>query len=145
MKTTKQTVLVADDDHGIRGLLRIVLEQRGYDVVTATSGTDTLKLFITQHPSIVILDLNMPSMDGFDVVARIHAYDRESQVIIFTGWDQKRVRQKAIALGASEVFQKGSCSLTEMVDFIHHNPVHGSPSQKAGRDELSKRNRADLN
>lgn len=117
MKTTKEKVLVADDDDGVRGLLRIVLELRGYDVLTASSAADTLEMFITQLPSIVILDLSMPGMDGFDVVARIHAYNQESQIIVFTGWDQERVRQKAIALGASEVYQKG-CSLMEVVDGI---------------------------
>lgn len=125
MKTTKEKVLVADDDKGIRGLFRIVLEDRGYEVLGAESGPDTLNVFIRQRPSIVVLDLNMPGMDGFDVLARLHAADQEARIIVLTGWDRETVRQKAMSIGACEVFEKG-CSLREVADFLQNLPLERS-------------------
>lgn len=117
MKANVKTILVADDYAGLRGLLRVVLEQRGYEVLMAETGAATVELFQRRHPAIVILDLHMPDMKGFDVLAQLHGLDPQARIIIHSGRDLESVRERALSLGASEVFQKG-CSLTRLADFI---------------------------
>lgn len=120
-------ILVADDYAVLRGLLRVILEQRGYEVLMADTGVATIELFKRHHPAIVILDLHMPDMKGFDVLAQLHALDPQARIIIHSGRDLEGVREKALSLGASDVFQKG-CSLTRLADFIEDQaPTAGTP------------------
>lgn len=65
MKQNK-TILVVDDEPRLRDLLRIVLENRGYDVLEAQNGKEALSLFASDSPDMVILDVMMPVMDGIE-------------------------------------------------------------------------------
>jgi DNA-binding response OmpR family regulator len=117
MKANAKRILVADDYAGLRGLLCVILEQRGYEVLTADTGAATIEVFRTHRPAIVVLDLHMPDMKGFDVLVQLLAMDPHARIIIHSGRDIETVRERALALGASEVFQKGA-SLTTLADFI---------------------------
>jgi CheY-like chemotaxis protein len=66
------TVLVVDDDAGIRDLLEIALEEEGYRVYTAVDGA-ALQLAHDRQPALILLDLMMPGMDGFEVSQRLRA------------------------------------------------------------------------
>ena len=127
MEAKAKTILVADDYAGLRGLLRVILEQRGYEVLMAENGVATVELFTRHHPVIVILDLHMPDMKGFDVLTQLHALDPQARIIIHSGRDLDSVRERAFSLGASAVFQKG-CSLTKLADFLEDPaPTAGTP------------------
>jgi DNA-binding response OmpR family regulator len=64
-------VLVVDDDADIRGLVRELLERSGYDVLEAPDGNEGLKVFYAEQPDLVILDVSMPGLDGWEVLTRI--------------------------------------------------------------------------
>lgn len=66
-------VLVVDDEHDFRAIVSHVLDRGGYDVVTAANGEDGLRLFADRAPSLVVLDGNLPDMDGFEVCRRMRA------------------------------------------------------------------------
>jgi CheY-like chemotaxis protein len=59
-------ILVVDDDDGVRRLLRLLLSTSGYETATATNGIDALEQMRRQLPCLVLLDMNMPMMDGFE-------------------------------------------------------------------------------
>ena len=61
-------ILVVDDDPDILDAVTMILESQGYEVVTARDGTEGLDKLKVEHPDLMILDLMMPKMDGFDVV-----------------------------------------------------------------------------
>jgi CheY-like chemotaxis protein len=63
---TKATVMVVDDDQDIREILTEVLSDAGYDVVPSTDGSDALTKLRDATPSLILLDLNMPIMDGVE-------------------------------------------------------------------------------
>jgi CheY-like chemotaxis protein len=66
-----QRVLVVDDDAVARGVTQQVLEQAGYEVIPAESGADALAFLARERPSLVLLDLKMADMDGYEVLSMI--------------------------------------------------------------------------
>ena len=90
-------VLVADDDRDILELVCYRLERSGYDVVRADDGADALRLAREVHPDLAVLDVMMPTMNGYDVTRELRS-DQETRalpVILLTA----RVEQSDIALG----------------------------------------------
>ncbi len=69
-------VLVVDDDEDLRILARKALERAGHAVIEADSGEQGLKLVDERNPDLVVLDLNMPGMDGFEVLRRLRSRER---------------------------------------------------------------------
>ena len=93
-------VLVVDDDPALRRLVGVVLESHGYRVEQAASGTEAL-LAIERHlPQLVLLDLHMPDVGGFDVLARLRASKRYVPVIILTADDDIPQVVRAMLEGA---------------------------------------------
>jgi two-component system, chemotaxis family, chemotaxis protein CheY len=100
------TVLVVDDDADIRETLRLALEYEGYSVRTAADGVQAVNAMEAERPCMVILDLMMPVMDGWEVASRMHEEERLSSipVCVVTAtpeWapaDSRLVMQKPIEL-----------------------------------------------
>ncbi|MCU0230856.1 MAG: response regulator, partial [Acidobacteria bacterium] len=63
-------ILVVDDDLDLRGLVAFALQQAGYLVLEAGNGLDGLALFEREQPDLVVLDVNMPKLDGFETCRR---------------------------------------------------------------------------
>jgi len=70
---TAQKILVADDSRTIRALIRRTLATQGYDVILASDGVEAVKLARTENPALVILDIQMPEMDGYTACQEILA------------------------------------------------------------------------
>ena len=98
-------ILVADDEHGIRALLRLTLVPAGHSVVEAADGDEALALARTHRPDIVILDVWMPGLSGLDVCRAIRADSSlaGTRVIIASGHASDA---DALAAGADAVFAK---------------------------------------
>jgi CheY-like chemotaxis protein len=86
MTTTKQTILVVEDERPIRDALRKKLTLAGYAVLAAADGKEGLALAIERRPDLILLDLLMPVMDGITMLAQLRADDRGTRipVIILT-------------------------------------------------------------
>ncbi|HEY2849860.1 MAG TPA: response regulator [Gemmatimonadaceae bacterium] len=81
-------VILADDEAELREMLRMVLEQEGYDVLEAANGDEAIKLFAARHGAIaaVLLDVQMPVLGGIEACRRIRAMSPETPVILGTGY-----------------------------------------------------------
>ena len=79
------TILLVDDEAGIRKVLGISLADHGYNVHTAENGRDALRIFRKIHPPIVLTDIKMPDMDGIELLRRIKKENADTEVIMFTG------------------------------------------------------------
>jgi CheY-like chemotaxis protein len=79
---TRPTVLVVDDDHDARVLLRALLESEGYDVLTATEGRAALAQLETVVPDLILIDLRMPLMDGWELLSELQARAELAQIPI---------------------------------------------------------------
>ncbi len=73
MDEKAKKILIVDDETSIRDLLRVVLESRGFTVVEAGNGVTALQIFDKETPDMVILDVMMPQMDGFECCRRLRA------------------------------------------------------------------------
>jgi CheY-like chemotaxis protein len=80
------TVLIVEDDKNQRLLYEQELKLEGYDVVTASDGKDALEKIQEQLPDLIIMDINMPKMDGIETMGKILGKNREIPVIINTAY-----------------------------------------------------------
>jgi diguanylate cyclase (GGDEF)-like protein len=101
-------ILVADDDLVMRCTMRAVLEEAGYDVLEAADGTEALTLACAHTPDLLILDLIMPGMDGFELCERIRATPSlvETPILVLTGLDDSSAIHRAFETGASDFVTK---------------------------------------
>lgn len=100
------TVLVIDDEQIICDLLRTMLSNAGYEVITASSGREGLALFCQQRPRFTLLDLRMPDMAGIAVLKEIRKVDQYAAVIILTAWGTDELESQARKLGITDFLSK---------------------------------------
>ena len=105
-KILKATVLVIDDEKSIIDTLSSILEDEGYDVLTASSGEKGLKMFSRHNPDIILLDIWMPDMDGIETLKQIRARDKNASVIMISGHSNIDTAVQAIKLGAYDFLEK---------------------------------------
>ncbi len=100
-----ELVLVVDDDVGFRALLVAMLERAGYCTVEAADGREALGTFYLQRPDLVILDVSMPGLDGFQTLERIRELS-DVPVLMLTGRDAELDAVRALKGGADHYEQK---------------------------------------
>ena len=99
-------LLVVDDDLGILNLLNTILANEGYEVVTADCGRDGLAALERERPDLILLDVQMPGMSGFEVLAAIRQNHPNLPVIMITGFGSEDVATQALRLGADDYLTK---------------------------------------
>ena len=105
----KKSILIVEDQPGFRRIYRDVLETDGYDVLEAQDGETGWAMAKGHKPNLVLLDLGLPILDGFEVLKRIRA-DAETRaipVIIFSVLGEQKDIQKGMELGANDYTVKG--------------------------------------
>lgn len=104
MKRNK--LLVVDDEHLIRWSLEQNLKKQGYEVVTAGSGEDALRLVREEQPDLVLLDIQLPGISGIDVLEKIKDHDEDIIVIMVTANSGLENAVRAMRLGAYDYVSK---------------------------------------
>jgi CheY-like chemotaxis protein len=99
-------VLIADDDENIRQLVQTVLSGHGMNCLMASTGTEALSMVHQHRPRAVVLDVNIPGMDGFQLLAEIRRQSIPTRVIMLTARQQERDIIKAFELGADDYVVK---------------------------------------
>ncbi|TAK66367.1 MAG: response regulator [Bacteroidetes bacterium] len=99
-------VLVIDDDELDLELLRIVLTKEHYIVYSTADGPQGILLYQHHKPSLVFLDLGLPSMSGIDVLREIRLYDSSANVVLITGYASTESAASAGKLGAIDYIEK---------------------------------------
>lgn len=106
--SVKSRLVVAEDDAGVRDLIRTRLELAGYDVHTVRNGVEALDRVRALRPDAVVLDINMPELDGFGVLAALAA-DAERPmppIMILTARHAAEDVRRAVDLGAKDFLAK---------------------------------------
>lgn len=104
----EEKILVVDDEENILELIRFNLENNGYKVLVAQNGTDALKIAKSEHPQLVLLDLMLPGMDGYDVCKEIRRDNNISQtpIIMITAKGEELDKILGLELGADDYITK---------------------------------------
>ncbi len=100
-----RTVLVVDDDPDILSIVEQILSFEGYNVLTATNGLEALDLVEQVRPELILLDMRMPVMDGWQFVGRLRAY-RDSPVPLLVMTAATDARRRAREVGADGYIAK---------------------------------------
>ena len=104
-RKTKPSILVVDDDPKLRRLVERQLTAEGFDVVLASNGEEALYQASLSRPSLIVLDISMPVMDGFEALERLREFFTDP-VIILSATDQEREKVRALDLGADDYMTK---------------------------------------
>lgn len=103
----KNKVLLVDDHPVIRMAVRILLEQTGYEVLAeASNGVEAVQLARTHHPDVIILDIGIPDLDGFEVIERIKALKLESKILVLTSQPVAAFSLRCMQAGAAGFVSK---------------------------------------
>ena len=99
-------ILVIDDDARDRDLLAAVLTKRGYEVILADNGGTGLMLCHRRTPDAVVLDLNMPGIDGRSILRQLRTLHPTLPVVVFSGLGTEEVEQEMLNQGATAFIPK---------------------------------------
>jgi PleD family two-component response regulator len=144
-------ILIVDDEEHIRRILKFQLEKNGYETVTAENGEEALSIVRRSMPDLILLDLMMPKIDGFEVCQRLRADFQTSQIpiIMLTAKSDLPDKIKGLQGGANDYLVK-PYSNEELLLRVHNvlewsqnqknaNPLTGFAGNKAIEKELARR------
>ncbi|TKB88796.1 MAG: response regulator [Nitrospira sp.] len=120
-------IVVADDDRMFRKVAETTLRRQGYDVATASDGEEALQLIRSERPDMIVLDLIMPKLQGFDVLQTLKqdALTSAIPVIVLSSLTQEQDKQEALDLGAVAYFNKTTFSMSELVKQVESTLAKG--------------------
>ena len=105
MEKGKACILVVDDETRYLWMIRTNLKARGYEVVTAMDGQKALELAVTREPDLILLDIRMPGMDGYEVCRRIRQFSTVP-IIMLTALAEDAQKVKGLDIGADDYITK---------------------------------------
>ena len=120
MENKKQKILIIEDEVTLQKTLQEILLQENYEVISALDGKQGLELALSEIPDMILLDLILPKMDGFEVLEALKKDEKtkEIPIIILTNLGSIEDVQKALALGATNYMVKANYNLSDIVDKI---------------------------
>ena len=147
---SKGRILVVEDDLDISKMLRLYFDSQGYEVLTVMRGHDALEVCRKKQPNVVVLDIMLPDMDGYDVCRELRSNLRTSHVpvIFLTQKDERSDKIAGLELGADDYITKpfdieelklrvqGAMRRAQSTSLT--DPVTGLPSSKLIEEQLKK-------
>ena len=147
----KKTVLIVEDEKSIADIIRINLEREGYASLTAYDGEAGLAMALEHNPDLILLDVMLPKLLGFDVCARLREKGSSVPVIILTAREEEEDKVRGLELGADDYITK-PFSMRELMARVKANirrtamsqsgPAEGAAG-RAGRGGHERGGRAD--
>ena len=107
-----RTILVVEDNNDVRRMLKLLLESEHFRVIEAANGVEALNVVNTDHPDLILTDLELPKVDGFEIIRRVRKIDgfQNTPIIVLTAHSEQSVYEAAFRAG-SDYF------LTKPIDF----------------------------
>ncbi len=105
---TEARVLITDDDPITRMLVKILLERENYEVIEATNGREAVEIATRERPDLLLIDLNMPEVDGYEAIARLRKDFSMTTlpIVVLTAEDSPGIEQRVLQLGADDFILK---------------------------------------
>jgi two-component system, chemotaxis family, sensor kinase CheA len=120
-ESVPKSVLVAEDSITARALLKNILESAGYRVKTAVDGADALDLLGHEGFDLLVSDVDMPRMNGFDLIAKVRGDKKLAHlpVVLVTALDSREDLERGVDVGANAYIVKGSFDQSNLLDVVH--------------------------
>ena len=114
----KHTILIVEDELPFRQIYRDAMEMYGYHVVEAEDGEEALELIKQTPPDLVLLDIILPKLSGFDVLTTLKQNEKTKQIpiIVYSVLNDKTSIDRAMALGADDFTIKGETPAVEVLN-----------------------------
>ncbi len=134
-----KTILFIEDESALQKTFSDMLLQEGYEIISAPDGQSGLRLAKTKKPDLILLDLILPEMHGFDVL-KFLKQDTETKdipVIVLTNLEQAEDIERVLAFGVTTYLVKSNYSLKEILGKIRQvlSPVSGEAGSKQGNNQ----------
>ncbi len=111
---TGKHLLIVDDEENLRSMLAAALQYHGFEVTAVENGREALASVVSARPDLVVLDVMMPDLDGFEVCRRLRADGDRTPVVFLTARDDTEDKVRGLTLGGDDYLQK-PFSLDELV------------------------------
>ena len=123
MDTRKRKILLVEDDTALASVYRSRLELEGFDVCEANNGEDALSLAVSEHPDLILLDVMMPKISGFDVldILRNTSETTNIRVIMLTALSQPKDKERAEQLGVDDYLVKSQVVIGDVVERVRYH------------------------
>ncbi|PWB72312.1 MAG: DNA-binding response regulator, partial [Anaerolineales bacterium] len=103
---SNELILLVDDEPSIIQLARMYLEREGYRIVSVRDGESALEAVQRDQPALVVLDVMLPELDGFEVCRRLHAMQSDAAILMLTARDEDIDKILGLELGADDYLTK---------------------------------------
>ena len=134
-------IMLVEDDKSLREIYSIRLVAEGYDVVSAGDGEEALALAVQQKPDLILSDVMMPKISGFDMldILRSTPETKDIKVIMMTALSSEEQRQRGESLGADKYLVKSQVGIEDVINAVHEvmgdkggaAPAEAAPAQAA--------------
>ncbi len=123
MDTRKRKILLVEDDTALASVYRSRLELEDFDVCEANNGEDALSLAVSEHPDLILLDVMMPKISGFDVldILRNTPETTNIRVIMLTALSQPKDKERAEQLGVDDYLVKSQVVIGDVVERVRYH------------------------
>ena len=123
MDTRKRKILLVEDDTALASVYRSRLELEGFDVCEANNGEDALSLAVSEHPDLILLDVMMAKISGFDVldILRNTPETTNIRVIMLTALSQPKDKERAEQLGVDDYLVKSQVVIGDVVERVRYH------------------------
>ena len=117
---TKDKILIVEDEPFLLDMYKMKFKQGGFEVIVATDGEEAIRIGRRENPDIILLDIMMPKIDGFEVLENLkkNPLTKSIPVLIFSNFSQKEQKEKGIALGAADYFVKTNYTPAQVLEKV---------------------------
>jgi len=123
MEAAKKKILLVEDDASLAAVYRARLELEGFDIKEVHNGEDALSAAVSYRPDLILLDVMMPKISGFDVldILRNTPDTMNVRVIMLTALSQPKDKERAEKLGADDYLVKSQVVISDVVERVRHH------------------------
>ena len=134
---TAHRVLLVDDDEAIRNMMTVTLEQKGFEVVSASAVTEALKLIMTETFDVLITDLHMPNpSDGFAVITAMRHTQPKALTLLVSGYPDVKSAMDAILLEADDIIVK-PFETGRLAELVHDKLLTRKPAVSTPKERVA--------
>lgn len=116
--TSNKSILLVEDEEPMARAVQIKLEQSGFKVTVALDGQEALDALATNTYDLILLDIMMPKVDGWEVLKQINDRKLKTKVIVTSNLSQEEDIEKAKSLGVADFLVKSDVTLSQLAEFV---------------------------